>query len=243
MKLTKSKLNKIIQEEILREMMENKRLQQLKNFFSGEKEKKEMTSNERLSHIRQSLADSKPIPFKIEELNSIELDLIKAHLPEIDLKHLASITKFFLGEDIPTLWLRNMTGAEKDYLAKLTRATPGARKSLLSSSAGAEFPFHPVWTIQLAWRDFVEEEKLREIPDLKEKIENHGPEMGYQNRLHLGKKGSIYTGKGGDYLYDHIRRNKLLPKLKAKMFDYLKKYTNPSQIPKRLTLKRGIDRL
>jgi len=160
----------------------------------------------------------------------------------IDDDRLQKLRLFFSGGDIKTLV--NLTDIEKNYIMHMQGETPEVRKYFSSTYPFLEFPFDAVWTIRLAWNDFVEEEKLREIPDLKEKIENHGLERGSQNRLRIGTMGSIYTGKGGDYLYDYIRRNKLLPKLKAKMFDYLKRYTNPSEIPKtkRLTLRRGIDR-
>ena len=158
----------------------------------------------------------------------------------IDDDRLQKLRLFFSGGGIKPLV--NLTDMEKSYIMQMQGETPEVRKYFSSTYPLLEFPISPYSAMRLAWNDFVEEEGLREIPDLKEKIENHGPEMGYQNKLHIGKIGRIYTGKGGDYLYDHIKKNKLLPKLKAKMFDYLKRYTNPSQIPKRLTLKRGIDR-
>ena len=157
----------------------------------------------------------------------------------IDDDRLQKLRLFSSGRDIRPLV--NLTDIEKNYIMHMQGETPEVRKYFSSTYPLLEFPFSGVRAIQLAWRDFVEEEKLREIPDLKEKIENHGLERGYQNTLHIGSTRRIYTDKGGDYLYDYIRENKLLPKLKAKMRDYLKRYTNPSQIPKRLTLTRGID--
>jgi len=218
MKITKSILKKFIKEEIL----------------------KEMTGNNRFPQIRQALAAVSPIPDDFKPLNPMESEYVEAHFEkEIDDDRLQKLRLFSSGRDIRPLV--NLTDIEKNYIMYMQGGSPEVRRYFSSTYPLLEFPFGAVGTIYLAWNDFVEEEKLREIPDLKEKIENHGLERGYQNRLHIGTMGSIYTGKGGDYLYDHIRENNLLPKLKAKMFDYLKRYTNPSQMPKRLTLTRGID--
>ena len=162
MKITKSLLKKIIEEEIIRE-----------SEYMGYKER-EPASPRGFYNVM------------------------------IDDDRLGELRRFTSGEEIRPL--TNLTDEEKGYIMYLQGETPAVKAYFKSTYPLLEFPIDPISAMRLAWNDFVEEEGLREIPDLKEKIENHGPEMGYQNKLHIGKKGRIYTGKGGDYLYDHIKK-------------------------------------
>ena len=95
MKLTKSSLFKIIKEEILREMTQPPHMSLVSQ------QAQDMSDQERIAHIRQALADNKPIPYMLKPLKPIELALVKANLErDIPNDRLRQIHKYFEDGDV-----------------------------------------------------------------------------------------------------------------------------------------------
>ena len=95
MKITKSILKKVIKEEILKEMT------QPSHMSLASREVLDMTDQERMAHIRQALADNKPIPYMFKPLKPMELALVKANLEkDIPNDRLEQIHKYFEDGDI-----------------------------------------------------------------------------------------------------------------------------------------------
>lgn len=95
MKIRKSILKKIIKEEILREMTEPPHMS------LASQQALDMTDQERITYIRQALANNKPIPYMFKPLKPMELALVKANLEkDIPNDRLEQIHKYFEDGDI-----------------------------------------------------------------------------------------------------------------------------------------------
>jgi len=213
MKITKSKLFKILKEEILKEMT---------------------TGDERFARIRQALESGQDIPPEISrEFTPMEADFVRHHRAEERLHQLRSF--FLRGERIPPL--RNLSDSEKKVIFKSLGElgnSPGIRNQLTGHPMD-QFPLRTSSAIHAAFEDFVAEKNLNEDPQFKEGFEDHDYTTHYfdiHNQLVLG----TIRSAGGDYLYNHIEEKGLLPELEEKIGDYVQKYTNPRKRPAKIQI-------